>query len=402
MRGGEPGDGHRPRRQRALPEDQLHGEEDETPDTSVNGNGPVAAVPRERQDPTQLIRGGGESRRPHPQALQFLIALEGLSMNRVFKSCALILPLVALCVVPVMADVKTRDRTQVKFEGMLGRMMGMFGGKAARDGIVTTHAVKGDRKVEMTGDTHGRIVDLQEEKIYQLDLKKKEYEVITFDEMRRQLREAREKAERETPKEEKPQGDQAKPEREVEFDFDVKETGQTKPIAGHDTREVVMTLTMREKGKTLDDGGGLVLTSTSWMAPTIAAMKEFADFEMRYWKAIAPEGSGLSAEQMAALMAIYPMLGKAMERLKSEGTKLEGTPLATIVTFEAVKSKAALEEEQKQGSGGGLGGMLARRVMKKESKPRTLVFTSNHETLEVATTVPASDLELPAGFKQKK
>ena len=323
-------------------------------------------------------------------------------MNRLLQSYALALPLVAVCASPALADVKTRDKTQVKFEGMMGRMMGMFGGKAAKDGLVTTHAVKGNRKVEMTGDSFGRIVDLTEEKIYQLDLKKKTYEVITFEEMRRQLREAREKAQRETPKEEKPKEEAGKPEKEIEFDFDVKETGQTKSIAGHNTREVVMTLTMREKGKTLEESGGIVLTSTSWLAPTIAAMKEFAEFEMRYWKAIAPEGAGLSAEQMAALMALYPMLGKAMERLKSEGTKLEGTPLSNTMTFEAVKSKAALEQEGQQNSGGGLSGMLARRIVKKDTKPRTLVFTSNHETLEVATAVAATDLEMPAGFKEKK
>ena len=45
-------------------------------------------------------------------------------------------------------------------------------------------------------------------------------------------------------------------------------------------------------------------------------MKELADFELRYWKAIAPEAAGMSAEQMAAVMAMYPMLKQAMERLQ--------------------------------------------------------------------------------------
>ena len=42
---------------------------------------------------------------------------------------------------------------------------------------------------------------------------------------------------------------------------------------------------------------------------------------------------------MAAVMAMYPLLKQAMERLKKEGTKLEGTPLATTTVFEAVKIK---------------------------------------------------------------
>ena len=38
----------------------------------------------------------------------------------------------------------------------------------------------------------------------------------------------------------------------------MKETGQKKQIAGYDTHESVMTITVREKGKTLEEGGGLV------------------------------------------------------------------------------------------------------------------------------------------------
>jgi hypothetical protein len=90
-------------------------------------------------------------------------------MKRVLTVCALTLPLVALTAGPAAADVKTRDKTQVKIEGFLGTMMNMFGGKAAKDGVVTVNAVKGDRKAELS-DTTGRIVDLNEQKVYQLDM----------------------------------------------------------------------------------------------------------------------------------------------------------------------------------------------------------------------------------------
>jgi hypothetical protein len=326
-------------------------------------------------------------------------------MNRMQKWCVLVVICVAATAGSVNADVKTRDKTQVKFEGMLGRMVGMFGGKAAKDGVLTNHAVKGDRKIELMGDANGRIIDLKEEKVYELDLKKKTYEVTTFADLRRRMQEAREqaeKAQREAPKEERPQDDSGKPAREMEFDFDVKETGQTRTIAGHNAREVIMTVVMREKGKTLEESGGVVLTSNSWMGPAIPAMKEFAEFEMRYWKAIAPEAAGISPEQMAAVMAMYPLLGKAMERMKAEGTKLEGTPLASTVTFEGVKSKEAMDQQGQQSSCGGLGGMLARRMVKQDTKPRTLVFTTNHEMLEISTAVGGTELDIPAGFKEKK
>ena len=41
----------------------------------------------------------------------------------------------------------------------------------------------------------------------------------------------------------------------------------------------MMTVTVREKGKTLEESGGMVLTSDMWLAPKIAAMKEVAEFD---------------------------------------------------------------------------------------------------------------------------
>jgi hypothetical protein len=320
-------------------------------------------------------------------------------MNRLVTSCAFVFPLLALTAGPLQADVKTRDKGQVKFEGMLGRMMGMFGGKAAREGVVTSNAVRGNRKAEFN-DTRGRIVDLAEEKVYEIDMKKKTYEVTTFEELRRRMREAQEKAQRDAPRDDEArEAKDERPEKEVEVDFDVKETGQTRSLAGYDTRQVIMTVTVREKGRTLEDGGGLVMTADSWLGPEIAAMKELAEFEMRYWKAIAPETAGMSAEQMAAVMAMYPMVKSAMERLQKENVKLQGTPLATTTTFEAVKSKAQMAEQAQSSGGGGLGGMLARRIAKRDDKPRSTIVTINHETLEVTTNVADADLAIPAGFK---
>ena len=73
-------------------------------------------------------------------------------------------------------------------------------------------------------------------------------------------------------------------------------------------------------------------------------MKELASSSWRYWKAIAPEAAGMSAEQMAAVWRCTRWSSTAMERLKAEGAKLDGTPLATTTVFEAVKSKEQVEQ----------------------------------------------------------
>jgi hypothetical protein len=321
--------------------------------------------------------------------------------TQLFWSSALACSLISLSATPALADIKTRDKGQVKFEGMLGTMMRMFGGKALSEGIVSSNAVKGDRKATIN-DVTGRIVDLGEEKIYDLDMKKKSYTVTTFDELRQKIREAQERAAKQA--KDAPGAEPSQPsgsQKEVEFDFDVKETGQTRSIAGHDARQVIMTVSVREKGKTIEESGGLVLTADSWLGPDIPAMQELAEFEMKYWKAIAPETALVSAEQMAAVAAMYPLIKPAMDRLSQEKVNLKGTPLATTMTFDAVKSKAQLEQQSKSSGGGGLSGMLARKIVKTDDRPRATIFTMATETLEISTTVGAPEVDIPAGFKLK-
>ncbi len=325
-------------------------------------------------------------------------------MKRLLVACAAAVSLVALTAGPAFAEVRTREKTTVKIEALPAWMMRMMGAK--KDGILSSTAVKGDRKVTIAGNT-GQIVDLSEEKLYDLDFTKKEYRVTTFAELRRRMQEAQERAKQETQREQ--QGDQqaAKPEKEYEVDFDVKDTGQKRQIAGHDARQVIMTVTVREKGRTLDQSGGLVATTDMWLAPAIPAMKEVADFDLRYWQKVHGGDAAISAEQMAALMAMFPLIGKAQERMRKENVNLDGTPLSTTVTFEGVKSQEQVAQESQQktlGGGGGLGGMLTRSMMKKkpDAKPRATIMTTQMEVQEISTSVAAADLELPAGFKETK
>lgn len=334
-------------------------------------------------------------------------------MTRSWIKLGVALPVAALLCSPLSADVQTREKTLIKFEGMFGRVVGLFGGKAAKEGIVSTSAVKGDRKATMS-DNSGQIIDLAEEKIYDVDLKKKEYKVTTFEEMRQRIKEAREQAEKDAKeqagKEQEQQKEKEKqePVKEWELDFDAKETGQKKQIAGYDARQVIMTVTLREKGRPIEESGGVIMTSDTWFGPNIPALKELIAFDMRYYKKLYGEESMvLGAEQMAMVMAMYPMLKQASDRLKQEGNKLDGTSLASVTTFEAVKSKEQLAQQQQanqeNSGGGGLGGMLARRIKKPEDpKARATIFTAHHEFQEVGTSVDTTSLAIPAGFKEKR
>jgi len=315
------------------------------------------------------------------------------------------------------ADVKADERGHVKFEGGLGRVVGIFGGKAAREGVKSTIAIKGDRKIS-TNDTNGQIVDLAEEKIYELDIRKKTYTVSTFAELRRRMEEARKKAEADAAKMKQEKSADAPPEqkgKEIEVDFSVKETGQRKAINGFDTHQAIMTIVFREKGKTLEQAGGLAITSDIWLAPRIAAMREIAEFELRYARALqGPMVTGASPEEMAAALAMYPMLKDGLLRMRDEAVKLDGTPILTTTTVESVKSEEQLAAEKKSADAesrpsassgvGGLVGGLARRATKgrDEPKARATFMTTTNEILKVTTDVSAADVGVPAGFRESK
>lgn len=310
------------------------------------------------------------------------------------------------------ADVKTQERTQVKFEGALGRIVNIFGGRAARDGIVSTVAVKGDRMMTTSRDT-GEIVDLAEEKVYTLDLKRKTYTVVTFAEMRKKMEEAMAKAKKDVEAREDKKSDE--PQKEYEVDFSVKETGQARQIAGYDTKESVATITVREKGKTIEEGG-MVMETSMWMTPSVPALKELADFRMRYAQKLYGPVMAQAAPDMAQAMAMYPMMKDAMAKFQEEGRKLSGTALATESKFQLAGPPQSAEEQAKaddepapKSVGGLLGGLGRRMARKKEEKKedasgtpgRVTVMTTTTESLQVSGTVTDADVALPAGFKQR-
>jgi sRNA-binding protein len=337
-------------------------------------------------------------------------------MVRALARVAVAFAIGAVVASSVEAGVKTEQKTQVQFGGLLGGIMNKFGGKAAKEGVVEAVAVAGDRKLTLN-DTTGQIVDLAEEKIYDLDVKKKTYTVTTFAELKKRIEEQRAKAEKEAAEAKAEAAKQEKGEpqaaaKELEVDFEMKETGEKRAIAGFEARQVVMTATVREKGRTLPQSGGIVMKTDTWLAPTIAAMKEIEAFDRRYALKMAElfgltgPAAAASMEQMTAMLAMYPGIHKAMEKVKAESAKvdMEGTPVATALTVTGVKSAAQVREGQKQqdDTGGGLGGMLARKMMKKQgdpSDPRSMLMTSTTELIKLAPDATAADVALPAGFK---
>lgn len=342
-------------------------------------------------------------------------------MRRSFVPTVFVCAIVLLASSTLSADIRSDQRVKFQLGGALGKMVNLFS-KSAREGVTTTVAVKGNRKATMNGDSTGQIVDLSEEKIYDLDLKRKTYQVTTFAELRQQMEEARKKAEQSAQQE--TSNEPSKPEekdpnaKEYEVDFDIKNTNETKTINGFDTKKTVITVTVREKGKTLNDAGGMVMTTDTWLAANAPSSKELVDFEMRFAeKVYGPMVVGASAQDMAMAMAMYPQIKPALDKMKAEGTKMDGTAILTEMRMEAVppgtanQTSEALpppEEPKKRGLGGMLGGLkkmaeASQGNQNSNAKPqRAIILTTSVEMLKLTTDVDAASVAMPAGFSERK
>ncbi|MBI3933158.1 MAG: hypothetical protein HY316_00605 [Acidobacteria bacterium] len=339
----------------------------------------------------------------------------------------LVLTLFVVGALSAGAAVKKEEKTQVQFTGLLGAMSKMFGGKATKEGITDTVTVQGNRKSTMRDDG-GQIIDLDEEKIYDVNLKGKSYQVTTFEEIRRKFAEDQAKAKKEMAKmKDAPPPQEAPPENQMEFDFSIQDSGQKKAINGYDCKEVVVTIGAHEKGKKLEDSGGMVTAMNIWLTPKVAALKEIDDFDLRYFKQLALPFDPAMAQQMAAMMAANPYLMQSMGKVKEEAAKLDGTAVLTTTSFQTVASKQAaaeMAEQQKEEESnidipvggdkksmlGGMLGGLAKKAIQKKAEPkedpnatpgRSTLMTSTTELLKVSSAVADADVAIPAGFKEK-
>lgn len=299
-------------------------------------------------------------------------------------------------------DSTVQQKTQVHVGGAIGAIANVFGGKATHDGLESTVVIKGDRKSTMTG-RNAEIVDLSEEKIYRLDYDRKSYKVVTFAELRKQYEESKAREEKNNRgsggKAEKNEG----PEYEVEFA--VKETGTRETINGFATKETIVTVTVHEKGKTLAQSGGFVLTSDMFLGPKIAAMKEISDFDRRYFQKLYGASFAADMAQMAMLMATTPAFGKAMKVYAEKSSALQGTAVRTTMTFDTVGSpqQAEKRDDDAQTPAGALMGGLMNRMKKKRAESsdgpeKNTLFTSSVEILKAGSTASSDAVTIPAGF----
>ena len=313
------------------------------------------------------------------------------------------------------ADVNIEQKTQFHLQGAVGAIVNAFS-RTAREGATSTTIIKGDRKLTRTGDS-GEIIDLNEEKVYMVDFARKTYTVKTFDQLRKEYEDAKERARKNADRGSKDTKSEKNEGPEYEVEFDVKSTGNKEVINGFNTREEIVTVTVHEKGKTLEKSGGWVLTNDMWMGPKIAAMSEIYQFDRRFAQKI--YGTTFMGEMQAAAMAMAatPAFGKAMKAFSDKRGSFDGTAIRTNMKFEVVagtdpstQQQASQQEEQPHSvSSAVMGGLFNKMKERREQKKaeqggdpnRSTMFDSTSELTRASATATAEDVALPAGFRQR-
>jgi hypothetical protein len=337
---------------------------------------------------------------------------------RLGATAGLVVALLPALAPPARAGVKTEEKTRVELGGPLGGILKLFGGKGATEGVVTRTAVFGDRRL-VAGPEAGQIVDLKEGAVYELDLKKKTYTVTTFAELRQRFEEQKAKAEAEAAKaqakadKQQPQPAQPAEAKEFEVDFQASNTAERRTVAGHEARLVVLRATVHEKGRSVQQAGGLMFRNDLWLVPKLKELDELEAWNRRYALKMAEvygaPAATIAVDQMAKLYGLYPGAQKAMEKMRAEMDKvdLEGTTVAATLTATAIKSaeQVAAAENDSMKADTGVTGFLAKQMFKKAAgdpaDPRTMLLTSSHELLKLSPDATEADVALPAGFKRK-
>lgn len=339
-------------------------------------------------------------------------------MNRRFASrvvllvFALVVPALVAPAVALAADARVEQNTKMKIGGPIGALANVFMGKAAKEGLDSVQSLKGERLLSRTGDT-GELIDLAQEKVWQINFKKETYTVRTFAEIRKKMEEDAERAKEQAKKNEGKKKEGV----EMEIDLDVRETGKKQSISGYDTHEVVLTATVHERGKKVEETGGYLMTMDMWLGPRIKEIDEIAQFHMRY----AEKLGILTAAQgrdIAAALAAYPEMQKALKQMQDRKVNMNGSAVRTDLAFEIVAGTQAAagqapsggakaDDESTPTSIGGLFGKLGKKIAKKHDDEggaaagHTELVTGTILLTKVASSVAADDVAVPAGFKQK-
>jgi hypothetical protein len=341
------------------------------------------------------------------------------------------------------ADYTYQETTQITGGSIVSMMKlaGTFSSQArkAGDPVVSTIYLKGNRLAHVSADSM-EIIDLDKQTVTHVDLLKKTYTVITFDQMKDQVAKMRQRLQQQ-PAAQPAAAPPTDSNVQMSFDVKVRETGATKQVSGLDAKEAIMTMTMNATDKTTQQSGAMAVTNDLWLVPEVPGYKQIADFYQRMGKEMGSMTAGVGldlskmlAQNPGATQALSDM-GKEMQKIKGVpvlqimrmGTTLNGQPLpaaseaplppdntpAMPSGSDIAKQSAASAITSHLGAFGGFGGFGHKKqappppadpapATNASATPTSAVLMESQTAISSfsSAAVDPSHLEVPAGFKQ--
>ena len=229
------------------------------------------------------------------------------------------------------ADFTYTETTQITGGSMMGmmKMAGAFSRQARQMGqpVVSTVAIKGNRMARINPD-RTEIIDLDAETITTIDTVKREYTVVTFEQMKQQMEAAAEKARAQQQKSAQTAPAEQPANTDVKFEVHVRNTGQSRDVVGLNASEAILTMNMNATDKTSGQTGSMAITNDMWMAPEIPGYDEVKEFYRKYALKM---GTVFSSAVSPAMLAQYRDAGAGMADMAKEMSKLKGTPVLQVM-----------------------------------------------------------------------
>jgi len=315
--------------------------------------------------------------------------------------------ILTIAAAPLLADFTYQETTTIT-GGAMKSMLAVAGvfSKTLREPVVATISVKGDRMVHKTS-SHASVIDLGSQTITSIDFQKKQFSVMTFEEMKQALDQMAQKMK---------QNDKG----EMSFKVSANATGKTKQAAGFDAKEMVMKMEMEGTDKESGQKGGMTVTSDMWIAQGVPGYQDVRNFYKRMAEKLnwTPGGN---------MFMQNPDVAKGMAEVYKEVGKLEGVPVEQNISMypsgvtppEPGSTPPPQQQEAKQDKpslGGALGGALGGKFglgRKKTSSSDQAQQTSNTQSgsgslIDMTTqltsfnsnAVDDSAFAIPSGFKK--
>ena len=361
--------------------------------------------------------------------------LSGISTTKMRNGGVAAIAITALLTSPLYADFSYTEKTQVtggSLQSVL-KVAGVFSRQAreANTAIVSTVSIKGNRMSRVSAQ-RTEIIDLDKETVTDIDNLKKQYQVITFAQMRQQMETAMAKAQQQPRGGTAGAGAQAP---DIKFEVHVRNTGAAKQVAGLSSQESILTMAMNATDMKSGQTGSFAITNDMWMVPEIPGYDEVRDFYRKYAEKM---GKVFSPAFSPTVMAQYRGAGEGMAELVKEMSKLKGVPVQQVTRMGTTtdgkplpaSSEAALPETKgpemptagevaqqsaaaaiasRLGGFGGLGGFGRKKKAEAPAEPmgdataqatQAVLIETTTEVTGFARTADEANFAIPAAYRQ--